>query len=152
MSTDPSPSASQKPSPPPRLLDQLRQSALKHFGRVEPAERHVEWARRYILFHDKRHPRDLNTEAAMAFLQHVALAEKDPLPCLEQAREAQLAMRIFHESRQFPLDERYSLTDQIRQASRSVSAWEGGEWTANGESSCVDAVKSRCVETERRPP
>lgn len=33
----------------------------------------------------------------------------------------QLAMRIFHESKQFPPEERYSLTDQIRRASRSVS-------------------------------
>jgi four helix bundle protein len=33
----------------------------------------------------------------------------------------QLAMRIFHESKRFPPEERYSLTDQIRRASRSVS-------------------------------
>jgi four helix bundle protein len=31
-----------------------------------------------------------------------------------------LAMQIFHESKSFPADERYSLTDQIRRASRSV--------------------------------
>ena len=31
-----------------------------------------------------------------------------------------LAMEIFHESKKFPLEERYSLTDQIRRASRSV--------------------------------
>ena len=31
-----------------------------------------------------------------------------------------LAMRIFHESRTFPKEERYSLTDQIRRSSRSV--------------------------------
>lgn len=29
-------------------------------------------------------------------------------------------MEIFHESKNFPADERYSLTDQIRRASRSV--------------------------------
>jgi len=34
----------------------------------------------------------------------------------------QLAMRVFHESKRFPAEERYSLTDQIRRASRSVSA------------------------------
>jgi four helix bundle protein len=33
-----------------------------------------------------------------------------------------LAMRIFHESRKFPIEERYSLTDQIRRSSRSVAA------------------------------
>ena len=31
-----------------------------------------------------------------------------------------LAMEIFHESKKFPIEERYSLTDQIRRASRSV--------------------------------
>jgi four helix bundle protein len=33
-----------------------------------------------------------------------------------------LAMEIFNESRSFPKDERYSLTDQIRRSSRSVAA------------------------------
>jgi four helix bundle protein len=33
-----------------------------------------------------------------------------------------LAMEIFHESKSFPKDERYSLTDQIRRSSRSVAA------------------------------
>jgi len=32
----------------------------------------------------------------------------------------QLAMEIFYESKKFPPEERYSLTDQIRRASRSV--------------------------------
>jgi four helix bundle protein len=32
-----------------------------------------------------------------------------------------LAMRIYHESRKFPADERYSLTDQVRRSSRSVA-------------------------------
>jgi four helix bundle protein len=34
----------------------------------------------------------------------------------------QLAMRIFHESKCFPPQERYSLTDQIRRSSRSVTS------------------------------
>ena len=33
-----------------------------------------------------------------------------------------LAMEIFHETKTFPKDERYSLTDQIRRSSRSVAA------------------------------
>lgn len=55
------------PPQPPRLLDQLRQSALSHYGRPEPADRHVEWVRRFILFHGKRHPRDLKLEAAVVW-------------------------------------------------------------------------------------
>jgi four helix bundle protein len=34
----------------------------------------------------------------------------------------ELAMRIFHASKPFPKEERYSLTDQIRRSSRSVAA------------------------------
>ncbi len=34
----------------------------------------------------------------------------------------QLAMDIFHSSRNFPKEERYSLTDQIVRSSRSISA------------------------------
>jgi hypothetical protein len=33
-----------------------------------------------------------------------------------------LAMEIFHESKSFPKEERFSLTDQIRRSSRSVAA------------------------------
>src|SRR5438270_3280646 len=34
----------------------------------------------------------------------------------------QLAMEIFHESKSFPPEEKYSLTDQIRRSSRSVAS------------------------------
>lgn len=33
-----------------------------------------------------------------------------------------LAMEIFHLTKEFPKDEKYSLTDQIRRSSRSVGA------------------------------
>ncbi len=34
----------------------------------------------------------------------------------------QLSMKIFHLSKSFPKEEKYSLTDQIRRSSRSVCA------------------------------
>ncbi|MBN2347355.1 MAG: four helix bundle protein [Bacteroidales bacterium] len=34
----------------------------------------------------------------------------------------ELAMNIFHTSKSFPMEEKYSLTDQIRRSSRSVCA------------------------------
>ena len=34
----------------------------------------------------------------------------------------QLAMKVFEESKRFPVEERYSLTDQIRRSSRSACA------------------------------
>lgn len=38
------------------------------------------------------------------------------------------AMRIFELSKRFPIEERYSLTDQIRRASRSVCSNLGEAW------------------------
>jgi len=40
----------------------------------------------------------------------------------------QAAMRIFELSKHFPVEERYSLTDQVRRASRSVCSNIGEGW------------------------
>ncbi|OGT79336.1 MAG: integrase [Gammaproteobacteria bacterium RIFCSPLOWO2_02_FULL_61_13] len=56
----------------PRLLDQLRaRIRFLHYSR-STEQTYVHWARRYILFHDKRHPRDLNEEHVVAFLNYLA--------------------------------------------------------------------------------
>ena len=73
---------------PPRFLDQLRHAADRQFGHPEPGERFVEWTRRFILFYDKRHPREMGSVEIHRFFDHLARAEKDPLPRLEQAHEA----------------------------------------------------------------
>ncbi len=43
-------------------------------------------------------------------------------------RSFAVAMRVFKESREFPKEETYSLTDQIRRSSRSVSANLAEAW------------------------
>jgi hypothetical protein len=65
----PAPSVGQ----PPRLLDELRQAALAHIGRPQPGQRFVDWARRFILFHDKRHPRDVGMAEVGASLTPLAV-------------------------------------------------------------------------------
>lgn len=57
----------------PRFLDQLRECLrVRHYSyRTEHA--YVEWARRFILFHDKRHPRDMGAAEVEAFLSHLAV-------------------------------------------------------------------------------
>ncbi len=40
----------------------------------------------------------------------------------------EVAMQIFHESKSFPSEERYSLTDQVRRSSRSVCANIAEAW------------------------
>lgn len=46
-------------SRPPRLLDQARDQlrTLHYSNRTE--QPYLQWARRFILFHDKRHPRTM---------------------------------------------------------------------------------------------
>ncbi|MDW8263844.1 MAG: phage integrase N-terminal SAM-like domain-containing protein [Gemmataceae bacterium] len=72
----------------PRLLDQVAQAA-RHRGASEPTTAQlVAWVRAYVVFHGKRHPRELNFVAVTRFLEHVVRTEKQPLPALESARSA----------------------------------------------------------------
>jgi hypothetical protein len=108
---------------PPRLLDQIRQAAQSRFARPEPGERYVEWARRFILFRGKQHPRELGLTEIGRFLEHLAQSEKDPLRCIEQAREAldflyqNLLQRHLGE---LPFPEPPKLLDRLRRAHREA--------------------------------
>jgi hypothetical protein len=83
MSDDTSPSP---PSPPPRLLDQLRQAARER-GHPEPTvAAFANWNRRFLLFHGKRHPRDLGLLEIGQFPDSVARNEKDPVPVIAASR------------------------------------------------------------------
>jgi hypothetical protein len=116
--SDPLPTA---PPQPPRLLDQIRQFAFAHFNRPEPVDRYADWARRFILFHGKRHPRDLGAPEIAHFLDHIAQTEKDPLTRLEQAREALdfLYRRVLHrDPGELPFPEPPRLLDRLRRALR----------------------------------
>jgi hypothetical protein len=63
--TDPSSPKSRK------LLDQLRDAiGLKHYS-YSTEKTYVHWARRYILFHNKRHPVEMGAEEIGAFLTHL---------------------------------------------------------------------------------
>jgi integron integrase len=61
------------PDSKPRLLDQVRaRIRAKHFS-LSTEQTYVGWIRRYILFHGKRHPRDLDITDVEAFLTHLAV-------------------------------------------------------------------------------
>lgn len=67
------PSQHSSPSPnPPRLLDRLRDALrVRHRSRrTETA--YVYWVRDLILFHRKRHPRDLSSEDLAAYFNHLS--------------------------------------------------------------------------------
>jgi integron integrase len=57
----------------PRLLEQVRQSLrLRHYS-YRTEEQYLGWIRRFILFHRKRHPRDMGAAEVEAFLTHLAV-------------------------------------------------------------------------------
>jgi hypothetical protein len=76
------------PAQPPRLLDQLLERALQRGHRQDTAAVYVEWSRRYILFHWKRHPNQLGQAEIRQFLAHVAQVEAQPLAAIAVARTA----------------------------------------------------------------
>jgi integron integrase len=59
--------------PKTKLLDQARDAIrLRHLSlRTEAA--YLGWIRRFILFHHKRHPKDMGAEEVQAFLSHLAI-------------------------------------------------------------------------------
>ena len=67
--TDSTPSAVQ----PPKLLDQVRDRIrVKHYS-IRTETQYVQWIKRFIIFHDKRHPRDMGAHEVEAFLTHLAV-------------------------------------------------------------------------------
>src|SRR5688500_489041 len=56
----------------PRLLDQVRDSIrVRHYS-YRTEQQYVAWIRRFIVFHGRRHPRELGAPDVEAFLSHLA--------------------------------------------------------------------------------
>lgn len=57
----------------PRLLDQVKEAArLKHFS-LRTEKSYLYYIRNFILFHDKRHPKDMGAPEIRAYLSHLAV-------------------------------------------------------------------------------
>jgi len=71
-----------------RLLEQVRRAIreLRYSRRTEKA--YVQWIRRFIVHHDRRHPRDMDAGHVDAFLRHLVLAEEVAASTQAQARAA----------------------------------------------------------------
>ncbi len=74
----------------PKLLDQIRQlMRLRHYS-LRTEEAYVGWIRRYILFHGKRHPRDLAESDIAGFLSSLAVKGQVAASTQNQALNALL--------------------------------------------------------------
>ena len=76
--------------PPKKLLDQVRDAMrLKHYS-LRTEDTYVEWIKRYILFHHKRHPKDMGVAEVEAFLTHLAVVDQVSASTQNQALSALL--------------------------------------------------------------
>ncbi len=62
------------PVPPgkPKLLDQVRNVIRRKHYSIRTEQTYTDWIRRYILFHHKRHPREMAESEVTHFLTHLA--------------------------------------------------------------------------------
>ncbi len=58
---------------PPKLLDRLREACrVRHYS-IRTEEAYHDWAKRFILFHNKRHPQEMGAAEINQFLTHLAV-------------------------------------------------------------------------------
>lgn len=76
--------------PEPKLLDKLRAALrVRHYS-IRTEESYVNWARRFILFHNKRHPKNMGGPEIAAFLSHLAEEGEVAISTQNQALSALL--------------------------------------------------------------
>ena len=74
----------------PRLFDVVREAIRRRHYSYRTEETYLHWIKRYIVFSDKRHPRDLGAPEVTAFLNHLAQDRKVAASTQNQALAALL--------------------------------------------------------------
>ncbi|RLB27393.1 MAG: integron integrase [Deltaproteobacteria bacterium] len=75
---------------PKKLLEQVRDTLrLKHYS-IRTEKSYISWIKRYILFHNKRHPKDMRKHEIEGFLTHLAVDLKVASSTQNQAFNALL--------------------------------------------------------------
>ncbi len=72
----------------PRLSDQVRELLrIRHYS-IRTEQAYLQWIRRFILFHGKRHPREMGAPEVTAFLSHLAIRRNVAASTQNQALSA----------------------------------------------------------------
>lgn len=74
----------------PKLLDQMRAVIRTLHYSIRTEQAYVDWVRRFILFHNKRHPNEMGKEEIEAFLTHLAVERRVSASTQSQAKAALL--------------------------------------------------------------
>ncbi len=61
------------PAPPRKLLDRVRWHLRVKRYSIRTEKSYLDWIRRFILFHEKRHPAEMGEAEIAAFLSHLAI-------------------------------------------------------------------------------
>jgi integron integrase len=126
---------------PKKLLDQVRdQLRLKHYS-YRTEQSYIKWIRRYILFHNKRHPNEMGREELRAFLVH--LATHDHIAASSQNQALSALLFLYRHVLQKEIDLDYSVagaahpqrlpTVLTRDEVRRVIAFLRGEYQLIGK-------------------
>ncbi|MGH8645997.1 MAG: integron integrase [Gammaproteobacteria bacterium] len=75
-------------APRPRLLDRLRDAIRRKHYSLRTEQSYIHWIRRFIFFHGKRHPAELDKRAVEAFLSHLAVERRVSASTQNQALNA----------------------------------------------------------------
>ena len=122
---------------PINLLDRVRNKIrLKHYS-LRTEQTYVDWIKRFILFHGKRHPSELGAEEVEAFLTHLAVAGQVAASTQNQAKRALLFLY------QVVLEVELPWLDQVEKAKTptvagfpSTRRYASRPLTARGASDC----------------
>jgi integrase len=96
------------------LLDRVRwHLRMKHYS-IRTEQAYVDWIRRYIIFHRKRHPSDMGEHEITEFLTHLAVEKHVPASTQNQAFAALLFLY------QRVLDRKLDFIDKVERVTRSA--------------------------------
>lgn len=89
MSFDPAPQPdSSAAHRPPKLLERMRIHLRTRHYSIRTEQAYIDWPRRFILFHGKRHPQDMGAVEVEAFLSHLAVERQVSVSTQNQAKAA----------------------------------------------------------------
>jgi integron integrase len=86
----PTPLASGSRAAPPRLLDRVRLALRTRQFSYRTEKAYTAWIRRFVLFHDRRHPDQLGASDVARYLSHLALRQEVSASTQNQAFSALL--------------------------------------------------------------
>jgi integron integrase len=91
---------------PQKLLDRVRHTLRRKHYAIRTEEAYLNWIKRFIFFHHKRHPQEMDTPEIEAFLTHLAVDQHVAPSTQNQAFSALLFLyrHVLNKELQAPID------------------------------------------------